>query len=110
MKKALFVIHDLCVGCHACEVACRKEHGFDLEDYGIRVFQDGPRENPDGSWEYTFFPLPTTQCDLCANRVEEGKLPTCVHHCVAGVMRYGTIEELAPYAEKHPRSSIIFPK
>lgn len=109
MKKALLVIHDLCVGCRACEVACQKEHGMNLDEFGIRVFQDGPRHNPDGSWEYTYFPLPTTQCDLCEKRVEEGKLPTCVHHCFAGCMKYGTVEELASHLEDHPRSSIIVP-
>lgn len=109
MKKCLFVIHDLCVGCKACEVACQKEHGWTHEEFGIRVFQDGPRANPDGSWEYTYFPLPTSQCDLCEERVGKGKLPTCVHHCFAGCMKYGTVEELAPFVDAYPRSSIISP-
>ncbi len=28
-------------------------------------------------------PTPTTLCDLCAERVQKGKLPSCVHHCLA---------------------------
>ena len=42
--------------------------------------------------------VPTDQCDLCADRVEKGKLPTCVKHCQAGCMQYGSVEELSKNA------------
>ena len=40
-------------------------------------------------------PMPTALCDLCAARVDEGRWPTCVHHCQASVMEYGAIDDLA---------------
>lgn len=29
------------------------------------------------------------------DRVEAGERPSCVHHCLASAMEYGTLEELA---------------
>lgn len=96
----LLIDYEYCSGCHACEVACKKEHDMPRGDFGIKILQDGPRQNSNGSWEYEHLPLPTSLCDLCAGRVALGKLPTCVHHCQAGVMVYGTLEELAKKANK----------
>ena len=80
-------------------MACKKEHDLPKGDFGIKILQDGPRQCSDGVWEYDYLPVPTHLCDLCAARVEAGKLPTCVHHCQAGVMVYGTLEELAAKAK-----------
>ncbi|MEG0374283.1 MAG: 4Fe-4S dicluster domain-containing protein [Raoultibacter sp.] len=55
--------------------------------------------------------MPTRLCDLCAERTAAGKLPTCVHHCQAGVMVYGPIEELAGKAKAAGKEKIaIFVK
>ena len=51
--------------------------------------------------------MPTHLCDLCAARVEAGKLPTCVHHCQAGVMVYGTLEELAAKAKAAAKDKMV---
>ena len=78
--------YQYCSGCHACEVACKKEHDLPKGDFGIKVLVDGPRRCSDGVWEFDNIPVPTHLCDLCEARVAAGKLPTCVHHCQAGVM------------------------
>lgn len=97
----LMIDYEYCSGCHACEVGCKTEHGFPKGDFGIKLTQDGPRKNTTtGTWEYNYIPVPTSLCDLCEERVAEGRLPTCVHHCQAGVMVYGSIEELAAKAKK----------
>ncbi|WP_417340999.1 hypothetical protein [Gordonibacter urolithinfaciens] len=44
---------------------------------------------------------------MCAVRVEAGKLPTCVHHCQAGVMVYGTLEELAAKAKAAAKDKMV---
>lgn len=110
MKNGLFIIYDLCTGCHTCELACQKEHHFPHDQYGVTIFQDGPRKNVEGKWDYTFLPVPTLLCDLCADRVETGKLPTCVHHCPAGVMRFDTVENLTHLLDEHPRSCVFSPE
>ena len=79
--NGLLIDYNFCTGCHSCEMACKAEHGFD--------------QLPDGSWEYNFIPTPTDRCDLCAERVEEGRLPTCVHHCQGLCMYFGPVEDLA---------------
>lgn len=103
-QKGLLINYDFCTGCHTCEVACKKLKGLPKGQFGIHVLEDGPRLDVNGKWEYTYIPYPTHLCDLCAERVAEGRLPSCVHHCQAGCMEYGTTEELAKKAAAHPHS------
>ncbi len=98
--KAILIDYQFCTGCHVCEVACKKEHKLDEGQFGIRVFQDGPRQKPDGKWELNYIPVPTELCDLCAERTATGKKPRCVHHCQSLVMSYGTVEELSQKMDK----------
>ncbi|UWG96194.1 oxidoreductase [Dehalobacter sp. DCM] len=99
-RYGLLIDYEYCSGCHVCEVACKKEHDLTVGQWGIKIHQDGPRQLDNGRWEYTYIPVPTSLCDLCADRVKGGKLPNCVHHCQAGVMVYGKISELAEKVDK----------
>lgn len=101
-RYGLLIDYEYCTNCQACEVACKKELGLPVGQYGIKVLEDGPRKNIHGKWSWTYLPLPTELCDLCEKRVSEGRLPTCVHHCPAGVMYYGTIEELSEKLAEKP--------
>lgn len=105
-KYGLFIDYEFCSGCKACVTACKMEHNYAPEDFGIVLMQDGPRECTDGKWEYTYLPMPTHLCDLCAERVEAGKLPSCVHHCQNAVMVYSTVEDLAKRAAEAKKSDI----
>lgn len=106
-KYGLFIDYEFCSGCNACVTACKMEHNMPEQDFGIILHQDGPRENSDGTWEYNYLPQPTDLCDLCAERVDAGKLPTCVHHCQSAVIVYGTIEELASKATAAKKNDIV---
>ena len=106
-EYGLFIDYEYCCGCNACVTACKMEHGMPEGDCGIRILQDGPWEASDGVWEYTYLPMPTHLCDLCADRVAEGKLPTCVHHCQTAVIVYGTVAELAKKAEAAAKDQIV---
>lgn len=108
-RNALFINYEFCTGCHSCEVACQVEHNLPADQFGIKILQDGPRQLEDGRWEFNYLPMPTSLCDLCAERVAEGRLPRCVHHCQAGIMNYGTVEEMSEYMEKYPRSAMFTP-
>ena len=66
---ALVIDYKYCTGCHTCEVACRQALDLGSGQFGIKLLQDGPRELPNGKWEYNFLPMPTSLCDLCAERV-----------------------------------------
>lgn len=94
-KYALLVDYEYCSGCHTCEVACQKEHGFRPEELGIVLHQLGPVEHTPKVWQFDNIPIPTDLCDHCAVRVTKGKLPSCVHNCQAKCMSFGTIDEMA---------------
>lgn len=106
-KYGLMINYDFCTGCHTCEVACKKLHNLEKGQFGIHLLQDGPRIDARGKWEYTYIPYPTHLCDLCASRVDEGRLPMCVHHCQAGCMEFGTYDELAKKLPENPHSVIF---
>lgn len=94
--KGILIDYEFCYGCHVCEMACKKEHDFQNMKLGIELHTIGPREIGPDKWEYTYVPVITDLCDMCADRLAEGKLPSCVHHCNAKVMEFGEIEELVP--------------
>ena len=106
-KMGLFINYDICFGCHACEMACSQEKKLPAGEFGIKIAQYGPRKNINGDWEYTYLPIPTKLCDLCAERTEMGKLPSCVHHCEAACMEYGDMEELSKRLVEQPRSVVF---
>lgn len=109
--KGLLINYEYCTGCHACEVSCQMEHGLDDDRFGIVVEQVGPWEISKDKWEYDFVPVPTDQCDLCAERTSKGKDPLCVHHCQALCMAYGDLDELAQQqAEMHGKTVLFVPK
>lgn len=109
IEYGLMIDYEYCTGCHSCEVACRKEHDYGTGQFGIKILQDGPRELPDGKWEYNYLPMPTSLCDLCADRTAEGKPPTCVHHCPAHCMYFDTAENLAKLAVEKKNRALFFP-
>ena len=102
--NALVINYEYCTGCHSCEVACKTSHGLEVGQFGIKILQDGPRQLTNGKWEYNHLPMPTSLCDLCEDRVAEGRLPKCVHHCPAGIMDFGTVEEMAEVMKAKPNS------
>ena len=53
-KYSLMVFRKDCMGCHACEVACKQEHGLGVGPRFVRVLENGP----------DFFPI---YCHHCAN-------------------------------------------
>ncbi len=101
-KYGLLIDYEFCTNCHTCEVACKKTHNLPVGQNGIKVLEYGPVKNTQGKWEWTFLPLPTDLCDLCADRVAEGRLPNCVHHCQSGIMYHGPLDELAEKLAEKP--------
>ncbi len=63
-----------CIGCHYCFFAC---------PFGV------PQYGDDGTMQ---------KCNLCLERLAEGKQPKCVSTCPAEALHAGPIEELAKMA------------
>ena len=110
MAYGLLIDYEFCTGCQSCEVACKEEHTIPVWQWGIHLIDDGPWECADGRFNWNKIPVPTRLCDLCAARTQQGKQPSCVHHCLAGVMQYGSVEELAKQLEKKPDQVLFVPK
>ena len=106
----LLIDYEYCTGCQSCEVACKEEHGYPVGTWGIRVQTDGPWDMGDGTFNYNCLPFPTDLCDLCAARTAVGREPTCVHHCLANVMYYGPVEELARKLGEKTKQVLFVPQ
>lgn len=109
-QNGLLINYQFCTGCHSCEVACQMEHKLPIDQWGIKLAEIGPWQISEEKWQYEFVPIPTDQCDLCADRVAKGKKPTCVKHCQSLVMEYGTVEELAKKINGQPKMVLFAPK
>ena len=100
--KGILCDVNYCSGCEACVVACQQEKEFDETKYGITITQLGPLQITEGKkdWQFDFIPQFTRWCDLCESRVAKGKQPSCVQHCQAQCLEYGSVEELAAKIDK----------
>ena len=100
-KHALLIDYKYCTGCHSCEVACRQEKGIESQDeWGIKLAEFGP-ERLGGEWYWNYVPVPSSLCDLCEDRIGQGKLPACVHHCLAQCMELVPVEGLSAAMAAH---------
>jgi len=109
-RYGLLIDYEFCTGCHSCEVACSKEYDIPIGKWGIKLAEIGPWQISEDKWQFTYIPVPTELCNLCAKRVEAGKKPSCVHNCQADVISYGTVEELAKRMNDKSRQVLFAPK
>jgi len=109
-RYGLLIDYYYCTGCHTCEFACSQEHDIPLGQWGIKIAEIGPWQISGDKWEYTYIPVPTELCDLCGKRLAAGKEPSCVLHCQADAMRFGTVEELAKLMEDRSHLVLFAPK
>ena len=95
MAKGLLANLRWCIGCHSCEVACQTKNQFPAGQTGIKVETVGPWTYGEDRHQFTCFPLLTDQCNLCADRMAEGKAPSCVQHCQTNCIQIRDAEEAA---------------
>ena len=107
-ENGLLIDYEYCTGCFACQVACQQEHHHPAGMGGIRV-QEIVQTLPGDKAYLSYIPFPTELCVLCAARTRKGQQPACVQTCMAGCMKYGTIEELAKEMTK-PRMVLWAPR
>jgi len=109
-EYGLLIDYEYCTGCHTCEIACKQEHDLPVGKWGIKVLSLGPMKLSSDKYFLVYIPIPTDICNLCEHRVKMGKLPSCVHHCQANVMKFGRIEELVQELKKKPKMILVTPK
>ena len=49
-------------------------------------------------------------CDLCVNRLKEGKDPACVHNCLAQCIEHGPVDELSKKLDFKGKQVLFVPK
>lgn len=107
-QNGILIDYEYCTGCHTCEVACKNELKLPHGKWGIKLTEVGPFQKTDDKWEWDYIPVPTDLCNLCKDRVADGEKPTCVHHCLAQVMEYGPIDELAKKMAQKGKKVMMF--
>jgi len=105
----ILIDYEYCSGCHSCEVACKKEHDLGKGQFGIQLTQIGPWRKDEKKWEWIYMPVITSLCNLCAERVADNKLPSCVHHCQAWCMYYGPVDELVQKMNGKSKMALFTP-
>ncbi len=108
-RNGVLIDYEYCTGCHACEVACKQEHGYPVGTGGIHM-NEILTTLPNGRLRIDYVPFPTAYCDGCAARVAQGERPACVKHCQAQVMSYGDVAELAKVMTERPHCVMYTPK
>lgn len=104
----LLINYEYCTGCRACEMACSVEHDIPLGRFGIKLSCTGPWKIDGKHWQNDMVPIPTDECDLCADRLKKGQKPTCAKHCQALVIEYGAVEELAAKIASAKTKHVLF--
>ena len=104
-KHAMLIDVYYCTGCHSCEVACQQEIGFEAGQFGIKVTEHILKKRNGLTIDYV--PYITDNCNFCAARVADGRKPTCVKHCQARCLSYGTMEEIMEEANTSKKGMIF---
>lgn len=104
-QMGLVVNIDLCMGCFACEVACKQEHNLPEGKNGIKVVTFGPCEVK-GELAMDFIPFATDECDLCAGRAAAGERPFCVQVCPTQALGLYSHEHILRLLRSNDRFSI----
>ena len=93
-KSALIIDYKYCTGCQTCVVACRKEKDLPVDQWGIKLSEQGPMKLGN-KWNWNYVPIPTSLCDLCEDRIDKGLKPACAHHCLAQCMEVVPLSEVS---------------
>lgn len=110
--RGILIDYEFCSGCQACMMACQVEHDLPKGEQGVVVQTIGPWtiDAATDTYQYDYIPFFTDVCNLCSSRTEKGNLPTCVKHCLAACLTYGSVEELSARLADKPKQILFVPK
>ena len=108
-ENGLLIDYEYCTGCFACQVACSQEYQWSAGMSGMKVLEIVQNLPKDKAY-LNFLPFPTELCVLCKPRTKKGLKPACAFHCMAGVITYGALSDLAKKLGEKPRMVLWSPR
>jgi anaerobic dimethyl sulfoxide reductase subunit B (iron-sulfur subunit) len=102
-------MHVLFATCYHCEnpvcvTACDQHALFKEDKYGAVLLDQNKCEGDRNCWKACPYGAPQyeddapgtpmSKCDMCYDRLEQGKKPTCVMSCQARALDFGTLEDM----------------
>lgn len=94
-RYAMLIDYEFCTGCKTCEIACKQEYGRPAGKLSGVEVKESIHTLPSGRLFITNMPQFTRACVFCAGRVKQGLEPACAQHCMARVLTFGKLEDLA---------------
>lgn len=82
---------DTCLGCQACQVACREENGFGYDERWMELLRRPPQK-VDGNLRKYHVAAP--QLDKCALCYAKDHIPLCVDVCPTKCLYVDTADKL----------------
>ena len=64
-------------------------------------------DEADENWQFSYLPIPTKQCDTCAQRRGLGEVPTCVQHCQSQCLEFGELSELEKRMDEKQKTLFV---
>ena len=105
-NSILYVDINRCVGCYACEIACRQEYNIPLGEWRIKVIAMEPRKI-DGKPSMYFLPVASENCTGCEPLLEINVEPACVSACPTKAIQYSDTDQLTDTINKGKPISIL---
>ena len=87
----MLVRADACLGCQACQVACREENGYGFDERWMELVRRAPRKVSGELRKYHLAAPELDKCALCAQRDHE---PLCTVVCPTECLHVGKLEVL----------------
>ena len=85
--QPVLINEERCIGCNLCIVAC---------PFGVLKMNKSGKA--------------VIKCDMCFERLQEGKLPACVMACPSKALKFKTLEEISKEKKDKYLTSIIKPE
>jgi Fe-S-cluster-containing dehydrogenase component len=155
-KVALMIWSEDCMGCHACEVACKQEHELEVGPRLIKVLEKSPvfvpiycrhcsrppckdacpvdaisvdakgivlideeecigclacvEACPFGAAQFDEENEVAVKCDLCEERLKEGRSPGCAKACPTHCIAWGSLEAISKEVERRYLARELAPR
>ncbi len=105
-KIGILVELDYCVGCYACQSACKDYNKLPIDKNYLKVLNTKPEEI-DGALKMFMSPIPYN-LDKCAECVTKEGVAPCTKICIGRCLHVDKVETLNKIAESATHRTLLF--